>query len=117
MLKHKNEALEKFKEWITLMMNQTDRKIKRLRTDNGLEYYSGEFEVICKSKGIARHRTVTYTPQQNGLAERMNRTLIERVRYMLMNAGLSKGFWTEAVTIAAYLINRSPYSILGFKTP
>ncbi|KAH9684612.1 DNA (cytosine-5)-methyltransferase 1B [Citrus sinensis] len=92
-------------------------KIKRLRSDNGLEYCSKEFEDFCKSKGIARHRTVTYTPQQNGLAERMNRTIIERVRCMLLNANLSKGFWAETVTTIAYLINRSPSSTLGFKTP
>ena len=116
-LKHKNEALGKFKEWITLIENQTDKKIKRFRTDNGLEYCSKEFEDFCKSKGIARHRIVTYTPQQNGLAERMNITLIERVRCMLLNANLSKGFWAEAATPAAYLINRSPSSALGFKTP
>ncbi|KAH9684673.1 DNA (cytosine-5)-methyltransferase 1B [Citrus sinensis] len=116
-LKHKNEALGKFKEWITLIENQTEKKIKRLRTDNGMEYCSKEFEDFYKSKGIARHRAVTYTPQQNGLAERMNRTIIERVRYMLLNANLSKGFWAEAVTTAAYLINRSPSSALGFKTP
>ncbi|KAH9752645.1 hypothetical protein KPL71_014775 [Citrus sinensis] len=116
-LKHKSEALGKFKEWITLIENQTDKKIKRLRTDNGLEYCSKEFEDFSKYKGITRHRTVTYTPQQNGLAERMNRTIIERVRCMLLNANLSKGFWAEAVTTTAYLINRSPSSALGFKTP
>ena len=117
MLKHKNEVLEKFKEWITLIENQTDKKIKRLRTDNWLEYCSRDFEDFCKSKGIARHKTVTYTPQHNGLAERMNKTLIEKVRCMLLNASLSKGFWAEAVTTVAYLINRSPSSALGFKTP
>ncbi|KAH9684683.1 DNA (cytosine-5)-methyltransferase [Citrus sinensis] len=112
-----NQALGKFKEWITLIENQTEKKITRLRSDNGLEYCSKEFEDFCKSKGIARHRTVTYTPQQNGLVERMNRTIIERVRCMLLNTNLSKGFWAEVVTTAAYLINRSPSSALGFKTP
>ena len=117
MLKHKNEALEKLKEWITLMMNQTDKKIKKLRTNNGLEYCSRDFEVFCKSKGIARHRTITYTPQQNGLGGRMNKTLTERVICMLLNTGLFKGFWAKAVTTATYLINISPSSILSFKTP
>ena len=55
-LKHKNEALEKFKEWITLMENQTDKKVKRLRTNTGLKYCSREFEDFCKSKGIATHK-------------------------------------------------------------
>ncbi|KAH9681147.1 hypothetical protein KPL71_026853 [Citrus sinensis] len=116
-LKHKSEALDKFKEWIALMENQIGRKIKRLRTDNGLEYCSNEFDEFCKRLGIARQKTVRYTPQQNGLAERMNKTLIEKVRYMLLSSNLSKYFWAEAVVTAAYLINRSPSSALEFKTP
>ncbi|KAH9804147.1 hypothetical protein KPL71_002018 [Citrus sinensis] len=116
-LKHKSEALLKFKEWLTLIENQTDRKIKRLRTDNRLEYCSKDFDEFCREKGIARHKTVRHTPQQNGLAERMNRTLVEKVRCMLFSANLSKHFWAEAVTTAAYLINRSPSSALNFRTP
>ncbi|KAH9733856.1 hypothetical protein KPL71_017172 [Citrus sinensis] len=75
---HKSEAFEKFKEWTALMETQTEKRLKRLRTDNGLEFCSSDFENFCKSKGIARHRTVRHTPQQNGLIERMNRTLIEK---------------------------------------
>ncbi|KAH9705144.1 Integrase catalytic domain-containing protein [Citrus sinensis] len=116
-LKYKNEAFEKFKEWTALMENQTEKRLKRLRTDNGLEYCNKDFENFCKSKGIARHRTVRNTPQKNGLAERMNRTFIEKVRCMLLNANLSKHFWAEAVNTAIYLINRSPSSALDFKTP
>ncbi|KAH9722805.1 hypothetical protein KPL70_006847 [Citrus sinensis] len=116
-LRQKSEALEKFKEWLTLVENHTGKKIKRLRTDNGLEYCSNEFDEFCKSKGIARHKTVRHTPQQNGLVERMNRTLLEKVRCMLLNANLSKHFWAEVVTRAAYLVNRSPSSALNFRTP
>ena len=116
-LKHKSEAFEKFKDWLTLIENQTERRVKRLRTDNGLEYCCNDFEQFCIKKGIARHKTVRHTPQQNGLAERMNRTLVEKVRCMLFNANLSKHFWAEAVTTAAYLVNRSPSVALHFKTP
>ncbi|KAH9781363.1 Integrase catalytic domain-containing protein [Citrus sinensis] len=116
-LKHKSEAFEKFKDWLTLIENQTERRVKRLRTDNGLEYCCNDFEQFCIKKGIARHKTVRHTPQQNGLAEKMNRTLVERVRCMLFNANLSKHFWAEAVTTAAYLVNRSPSVALHFKTP
>ncbi|KAH9762947.1 hypothetical protein KPL70_001004 [Citrus sinensis] len=77
-LKHKSEAFEKFKDWLTLIENQTERRVKRLRTDNGLEYCCNDFEQFCIKKGIARHKTVRHTPQQNGLAERMNRTLVEK---------------------------------------
>lgn len=92
-LKHKNEAFERFKQWLILQENQTGRKLKVLRTDNGLEYCSKEFHDFCHKKGIARHLTVPGTPQQNGLAERMNRTLLERVRCMLLSSGLPSTYW------------------------
>ncbi|KAG8496806.1 hypothetical protein CXB51_007977 [Gossypium anomalum] len=84
------------------------REIKYLRTDNGLEFYSDEFNRLCKSEGIMRHLTVRHTPQQNGVAERMNRTIMEKVRCMLSNANLPKLFWAEAASTACFLINRSP---------
>ena len=68
-------------------------------------------------RGIKRHRTVVHTPQQNGLAERMNRTILERVRCMLLGAHLPKSFWGEAVSTALYLINRCPSTGIGLKTP
>ena len=76
-------------------------KLKGLRTDNGLAFVSEQFNEFCRIKGIKRHRTVPRTPQQNVLAERMNRTLLERVRCMLLGAELPKSFWGEAVTTAA----------------
>lgn len=85
MLKYKCEALKKFKEWTTLMKNQTDRKIKRLRKNNDLEYCSNEFNEFCKMKGIVRRMTVRRT-----LAEMMNKTLIEKVRCILCNVNLCK---------------------------
>ncbi|KAH9670481.1 hypothetical protein KPL70_017006 [Citrus sinensis] len=67
--------------------------------------------------GITRHKTVRFTPQQNGLAERMNRTLIDKARYLFLNSKLPRSFWAEAVTIACYLVNMSPSAALKFKTP
>ena len=116
-LKTKEEAFQRFKEWRKLVEVQTGRKVKTLRTDNGLEFVKTEFEVFCQTEGIQRHKTVSYTPQQTGLAERMNKTLLERVRCMLLSAKLPKSFWGEAVNTAAYLINRSPSTTLGFKVP
>ena len=60
-LKHKSKAFERFKEWTALMETQTEKRLKRLKTDNGLEFCSSDFENFCKSKGIARHRTVRHT--------------------------------------------------------
>ncbi|KAK9065390.1 hypothetical protein SSX86_016773 [Deinandra increscens subsp. villosa] len=117
MLKHKNEAFARFKEWRILVENQTERKIKKLRTDNGLEFCNSEFNDFCKKHGIGRHLTIPGTPQQNGLAERMNRTLLERLRCMLDGAGMPKKFWAEAVSTTAFLINRSPSRVIENKTP
>ncbi|KAJ9541754.1 hypothetical protein OSB04_028260 [Centaurea solstitialis] len=116
-MKHKSEAFGKFKDWKVLIENQVGKKIKQLRTDNGLEFCSGEFDRFCKDEGIARHRTVRHTPQQNGVAERMNRTLLERVRCVLSNAGLSRGFWAKALNTVCYLVNRSPATAIDCKTP
>lgn len=96
---------------------KTEKKLKCLRTDNGLEFLNHQFIQMCKREGIERHLTVSGTPQQNGLAERMKRTLLERVRCLLSNANLDKRFWGEAVMTAAYLINRCPSSAIDFKTP
>ena len=62
-------------------------------------------------------RPVRYIPQKNGVAERMNMTLLERARCMLSNAGLSKCFWAETVNTACFLVNRSPSTVINFKTP
>ena len=65
------------------MENHTEKKIKVLRTDNGGEFCSKEFEEFCKKFGISRQKTTPYTPQQNGVAKRMNKTLMERARSMI----------------------------------
>lgn len=88
------------------------QKVKKLRTDNGLEYCSTQFNKLCVESRIARHKTVRQTPQQNGLAERMNRTILEKVRYMLRSLGLERNFWGEAVKTASYQINRCPSTAL-----
>lgn len=116
-LKHKNDVLEYYKQWKTLIEKQTGRQIKRLRTDNGLEFVEKEITKFCLDEGIARHRTCVGRPQQNGVAERMNQTLVARARCMLSQAGLGKEFWAEAVYMAAHLVNRSPNSSIGLKTP
>nr|GEW47634.1 retrotransposon protein, putative, Ty1-copia subclass [Tanacetum cinerariifolium] len=116
-LKFKHEAFEKFKEWKQLVENQTGMTVKKLRTDNGLEFYNREFKQLCIESGITRHLTVTGMPQQNGLAERMNRTLKDKVRCLLIQSGFPKTFWAEATCTAAYLINRSPSTTIEKKTP
>ena len=77
-MKHKSDVFDIFKKWKAQVENQTSRKIKYLRTDNRLEYRDKEFIRFCELKGITRHFTVKGTPQQNGVPERMNRTLAEK---------------------------------------
>lgn len=72
-------AFDVFKTWKTAMKNQTCKKVKKLKTDNDLEYLSTSFLDFCKAEGILKHHIVPGTPQQNGLAERCNRTIVERV--------------------------------------
>ena len=73
-----------------MMETQTGRSIKRLRTDNGGEYRNDPFDKVCQNEAIVLHFTVRDTPQQNGVGERMNRTLLEKVRCILSNAGLGR---------------------------
>ncbi len=89
------------------MTNETGQKIVKLRTDNGTEYLSTKFQEYLKSRGIQHELTVAYTPQQNKIAERMNRTLMESARSMMYRAHLPKKFWAEAIATAAYLKNCS----------
>ncbi|GJS39154.1 retrotransposon protein, putative, ty1-copia subclass [Tanacetum coccineum] len=100
-----------------LVENQTGRTVKKPRTDNGLEFCNRKFEQLSVDSRIARHLTVSGTPQQNGLAERMNRTLMDKVRCLLIQSGLPKTFWEEATCTAAYLINRSPSTAIEKKKP
>lgn len=88
-----------------------------LRTDNNLEFCNKQFTDLCKTSRILIHETYIDTPLQNGLAKRMNRTILEKVRCMLANSGLSKRFWAEVVSTTCYLINMSPSFAINFKTP
>jgi transposase InsO family protein len=103
-LKNKSEAFSAFNQWKVMIENQTEKKVKILRSDNGMEFCSNEFKAYCKSQGIVRHYTIPHTPQQNGVAERMNRTIISRACCMLSNAGLNKHFWAEAASTASILL-------------
>lgn len=78
-----------FKTWKALVETQTNRMIIRLRTDNGLEFYNKRFDDFSSEHGIVRHKIVRHTLQQNGLAEKMNRILIDKVMCMLIHSKLS----------------------------
>ena len=117
MLKSKNEVFTKFRIWKAMVERSTGRKLKVLRSDNGGEYTSGEFDQYLKSEGIRHELTVPKSPQQNGVAERLNRTLIEMTRSMLAGSSLPQKFWAETLSTAVYLRNRSPTKAVKSMTP
>jgi len=116
-LKQKSEVFQKFKEFEAAVTNQSGHRIGTLRTDGGGEYVSKEFQDYLVSNGITHEVTMPHTPQQNGVAERMNRSLQESARAMLAHANLPQGYWGEAIAAAAYLRNRVTKSPIEDKTP
>jgi hypothetical protein len=115
-LKKKIDVFIIFKQWKVSVENRTGKKIKGLSTDNCMQFCSGDFDKFCKNEGIARHRTVRQTPQQNEVFEQISMSLLERARCMLSNAGLSKNFLAEVVNIACYFVSCSPLIAIGCKT-
>ena len=113
----KSEVLSKFIEFVTERECQSGQKVKILRSDNGGEYTGQAFREYCSKKGIIQQFTNAHTPQQNGKAERMNRTLVECARTMMAEAQLPKSYWAEAILTATYVKNRTPSKTTDGKTP
>ncbi|GMF29760.1 unnamed protein product [Phytophthora fragariaefolia] len=121
-MKKKSEVASKLKKIKAFFETQWGERLKCIRSDNGTEFVNGTVAELCRRNGIMHQRSVPYSPQQNGVAERMNRTIMEKARSMLYYKGVSTEWWAEAVNTAVYLINRSsnahadatPYE-LGFK--
>ena len=111
-IKRKFEVIDCFRQFKAQVENQQGQTIKRFRSDGGGEYTSGEFNNLLEEAGIIREQTAPYTPEQNGVAERANRTIIGRAKAMLFAAGLADTLWGEAVHTAVYLKNRSPTTSL-----
>ena len=116
-LKQKSEVFEVFKKFKATVERENGRKIKAMRTDRGGEFTSKEFQEFCEANGIRRPMTVPRSPQQNGVAERKNRTILDMARSMLKSKKLPKELWAEAVACAVYLSNRSPTRSVWGKTP
>ncbi|CAL8161243.1 unnamed protein product [Prunus armeniaca] len=115
--RNKSSALECFMKFKAMTELQSGFKIKSLRSDRGGEFLSGEFNRFCEESGIQRQLTVAYSPQQNGVAERKNRTVVEMAKSMLHEKGVPYEFWAEAINTAVYLLNRCPTKALNKVTP
>nr|GEY73451.1 hypothetical protein [Tanacetum cinerariifolium] len=116
-LKTKDETSIILRKFITEIENLKDLKVKIIRCDNGGEFRNIELNVFCSQKGIKREFSNVRTPQQNGVAERRNRSLIEAARTMLADAKLPVTFWVEAVNTACYVQNRVLVNKAHNKTP
>jgi hypothetical protein len=117
LLKFKSEAFQAFKDYKTKVENQSNRTIKIIGTDNGLEFVNSRFKEFTTNYGIIHQFSSPYTPEQNCLIERINRTIIETTRALLFNSTMDLKYWGEALETAVYLYNITPHSSIQFKSP
>lgn len=117
LMKNKSETFNKFREYHEMATAHFNTKLSILRSDRGGEYLSDVMKSFCKEKGVVLETNAAYNPESNGLAERINRTLVEKARSMLIDAHLPRNLWGEAVIASTYLTNRSPTVVLKDKTP
>ena len=116
-MKKKDEVFSKFKEFKALIENHTEKKSENFQSDNGKEFTSNEFKELCKDSGIKRELSTPYNPQQNGIAERKNRTIMEAARSMLHDQDILMHLWIEAIKTVVYVQNHTPHIVLENKTP
>jgi len=113
LLKDKSEVPDKFVAFYKMVHTQFNRKIQILRSDNGGEYLNRTLKAFCDEHGVVQQTTCPDTPQQNGVAERKNRILLEITRALMIESHVPEYYWPNAVTTAAYLLNRFPTKILN----
>jgi hypothetical protein len=116
-IRKKSDVFDTFKKWKALVGNETGKSLKCLRSDNGGEYCSNEFDDYCSYHGIRRDKKVPRTPQENGVSKRMNRTIMEGARSMRLHVGFPLQFWEDVVDTIVYLINRGPSRYLDGRIP
>ena len=104
-LREKSEAFQHFKIVKNLAESESGERLKCFRTDRGGEFNSGEFNNFCDLNGIKRQLTAPYSPQQNGVVERKNRTIMSCFRSMLKEKNLPLELWAEAVNTCVYVLN------------
>lgn len=116
-MKEKSEVADHLKFFVKNIKKENGVEIKVLRSDNGTEYINKEVESFLRDEGIRHQRSVPYTPEQNGRAEREMRTIVEAARTMLHARQLERKFWAEAVNTAVYVLNRTAPTRIADKTP
>jgi IS30 family transposase len=117
LIKEKSKVEIIFKNFYTMVQTQFQKNIQILQSDNGREYFKNMLSQFFLEKGIVHQSSCVDIPQQNGLAERKNKHLLEVARALLFTNQVPKYLWGEAVLTATYLINRMPNKVLSFETP
>lgn len=117
LLTEKSQAFESFKDFKSKVETETGKVVKALRTDRGGEYLYKDFDKYDNEHGIRRQLTTNFTLQQNGVAERKNRTVINMVVTLLSAKNMPKMFWADATCWSFYVLNRSTTKALSYMTP
>jgi transposase InsO family protein len=102
-IRQKSDVFDTFKKWKYLVENETGKRLKCLRSNDGGEYCNKKFDYYCSYHEIRREKTVRGTPQENGVSERMNRTIMEHSRSMRLQVGFPLHFWEDVADIFVYL--------------
>ncbi|GAA5915784.1 uncharacterized protein JCM6883_001929 [Sporobolomyces salmoneus] len=115
--KSSSGVVEIWSSWKEMVERLTGQKVGQVRSDNGGEFISQEFEAALERDGIFHERTAPYTPEQNGQVERLNGSLLTLVKTMLKDSNVDKSFWSFALSVATFISNRSPHPRFRDKTP
>ena len=117
LLKEKTDTEQIFKSFHNMIKTQFNAVVKVLRTDNGTEYFNDALGTYLSENGIVHHSSCTNSPQQNGIAERKNRHILETSRSLMFTTNVPKYYWGDSILAATYLLNRMPSKVLSFQTP
>ncbi|RVW30563.1 Retrovirus-related Pol polyprotein from transposon TNT 1-94 [Vitis vinifera] len=117
LMKEKSEVGHIFQTFNLMVQNQFNSKIQVLKSDNAKEYFTSSLSTYLQNHGIIHISSCVDTPQQNGVAERKNRHLLEVARCLMFSSNVPNYFWGEAILTATYLINRMPSRVLTFQSP
>jgi transposase InsO family protein len=115
-LDSKGEVADAIRHAQAAVEAECGRKLRVLHTDNSGEFTAAEFASYCVDEGVQRHYSAPYSPQQNGIVERRNQTVVGMAQALLKQRGMSAVFWGEAVVMAIYILNRSPTKALNGRT-
>jgi len=116
-LKKKSDAFCEFQNFKATLENESRRRIRTLKLDNGSEFSSNVFESFCEKEGIQGQFTPPYTPHQNGVVERRNQTVIKMARCLLQGKSVPNKYWEEAMHTVVYLLNKCPSKVVEDITP